>query len=118
MHIDVRSDNLRLNNGRLRLFDWPFASIGAPEMDVAIFSQTVSAEGGPEPEEIVKAYASAGHLDADLLTGAVASITGFLGLQIVQPDIPGLPRIRPFQRNQFVTSLDWVARRLDIETPT
>ena len=49
LHFDTRSDNLRLQSGgRLRLFDWPYASLGPPELDVAAFAQSITCEGGPD----------------------------------------------------------------------
>ncbi len=53
LHMDTRSDNLRWEHGRLRLFDWPYVALGPAELDVAAFAQTVTVEGGALPEEIV-----------------------------------------------------------------
>src|SRR5437667_9845256 len=60
LHGDTRSDNLRWVRGGLRLFDWPHAGIGPPEYDLAAFAQTVTVDGGPQPEQVVAWYAGRG----------------------------------------------------------
>jgi len=57
LHGDTRSDNLRWVRGRLILFDWPSVGTGPAEYDLAAFAQSVTVEGGPEPERIVDWYA-------------------------------------------------------------
>jgi thiamine kinase-like enzyme len=49
IHGDVRSDNLRLVDGRLVMFDWPQASNFPPEFDLTGFAQSMTVEGGPDP---------------------------------------------------------------------
>jgi hypothetical protein len=116
-HIDVRSDNLRFVDGRLRLFDWPHVGVGAPEYDAAAFAQTVTVEGGPEPEAVMGWYAERGSVRPDVLTSAVASISGYFANHSWQPDIPGLPRLRKFQRAQLRVTLKWAAARLGLPEP-
>jgi aminoglycoside phosphotransferase (APT) family kinase protein len=50
LHDDTRSDNLRLREGRLVLFDWPWAQLGAPETEITVFAQSVAVEQGPTPD--------------------------------------------------------------------
>src|SRR5436309_4801111 len=56
LHFDTRSDTSRCPGGLLRIFDWPFASVGPAEFDVAAYAQGVTAEGGPEPERVLAWY--------------------------------------------------------------
>ena len=63
LHFDTRSDNVRLDGERLRIFDWPFACVGPPEFDFAAFAQSVAGEGGPEPEATTAWYSDVAPLD-------------------------------------------------------
>jgi Phosphotransferase enzyme family len=116
LHFDTRSDNLRLQDGaRLRLFDWPFASVGPPELDTAAFAQSITVEGGPEPEAVMQHYT--GPQREDVLDTVVAAVAGYFASRAWRPDIPGLPRLRPFQRQQLRVTLAWAARRLQLPAP-
>ncbi|HZC04892.1 MAG TPA: hypothetical protein VE338_04565 [Ktedonobacterales bacterium] len=115
LHFDTRSDNLRLQNGRLRLFDWPAVEVGPVEIDVVALAQSITVEGGPEPERLITWYG--GELRPEVVDVALAWLTGFFALRAWQPEIPGLPRLRRFQRQQLATLLDWSARRFALPTP-
>jgi hypothetical protein len=116
LHFDTRSDNLRLQGGRLRLFDWPAVEVGAVEIDVVAFAQSIAVEGGPQPEQCIAWYGAP--LRPDVVDVALAWLIGFFALRAWQPEIPGLPRLRPFQRKQLATLLNWSARRFHLPTPT
>lgn len=118
LHSDTRSDNLRFRRGRLALFDWPFAEVGRPEFDLAAFAQSVTVEGGPDPEQIVAWYAERLPLRAEALDAMVAWLAAFFAYLAWREDIPGLPRLRPFQRRQLAVALSWAARRLRLPDPT
>ena len=118
LHMDARSDNMRLHAGRLRLFDWPFVCVGAPELEMALFAQSVATEGGPPPERVMAWYAERAPVRERVLDASVAAIPGFFGGRGRLPDIPGLPRVRQFQRNQFKTTLRWAARRFELPEPS
>jgi hypothetical protein len=113
LHLDARSDNLRVRHG-LRLFDWNFACVGPPELDVAAFAQSIAAEGGPPPERFVDAYRERLALDDRVLGLAVAAIAGLFAQRAPEPPVPGLPRLRSVQRRQLKASLPWAARLLDL----
>lgn len=114
VHLDLRSDNLRLVNGQLRMFDWPNLSIGIPEADLAAFAQSVTVEGGPEPEQVVAAYTAHRGVRPLALDATIAALAAFFAYRAWQPDIPGLPRLRPFQRQQLRVCLRWAAQRLGL----
>jgi hypothetical protein len=118
LHSDTRSDNLRFRGERLVLFDWPFAEAGRPELDVAAFAQTVTVEGGVDPETFVGWYAERLPLDADALDAAIAWMIAFFAGIAWRPDLPGLPRLRRFQRQQLAVLVAWGARRLRLPEPT
>lgn len=118
MHLDVRSDNLRVNSGKLRLFDWPHATIGPPEFELVAFAQSVEAENGPKAEHVLAAYEENLALNPEVIASSIASISGYFANNVRQPDIPGLPRLRTFQRAQLAASLRWTANLLDLEPPT
>lgn len=116
MHGDTRSDNLRLRNGQLRLFDWPMAMVGPVEVDLVAFVQTISVEGGPEPESCLEWYGAP--LREEVLDMALVWCVAFFAARAWQPPIEGLPRLRPFQRQQLAVLLDWSARRFHLPAPT
>ena len=117
LHFDTRSDNIRIERDLLRIFDWPFACAGPPEFDLAAFAQSITLEGGPEPEQLTAWYSDIVPLDDDVLTASVAGISGFFADRGSSPDLPGLPRLRSFQRAQFKSSLRWAVRLLGLSRP-
>jgi hypothetical protein len=118
LHGDTRPDNLRFTRGRLFLFDWPSAEVGRPEFDVVAFAQSVTVEGGVAPEQVVVWYGERLVLRPDALDAAVTWLAAFFADLAWRPDIPGLPRLRRFQRQQLSVVLAWLARRLHLPEPT
>ena len=117
LHFDTRSDNVRLHRGRLRIFDWPYASAGAAEFDVVAFCQAVAAEGGPEPERVLRWYEEVQPLRRPLVDASLAGITGYFADRSWRPPIPGLPRLRPWQRAQLKACVRWAALRFALPEP-
>ncbi len=117
LHFDTRSDNVRLIGSRMVMFDWPFASVGPAEFDVAAFAQAVAAEGGPDLERVLAWYEEILPLRASELDGSIAGIAGYFADRAWRPPMPGLPRIRSIQRRQLKASLCWAARRLALAEP-
>lgn len=117
LHFDTRSDNIRLQRELLRIFDWPFASVGPPEFDLAAFAQSIASEGGPEPERLVEWYAEVLPVRVSALIGSIAAISGYFAERAPQPSPLGLPRLRSVQRRQLKASLPWAARVLDLPEP-
>jgi len=108
VHVDVRSDNLCLRNGRTLLFDWNQASVGNPLFDLAEWLPSLVAEGGPPPEELL--------LDADGAAFA-AVFAGFWGARAGLPVPTWGPRLREMQRMPADAALSWAARALDLPEP-
>ena len=117
LHFDTRSDNIRITRDRLRIFDWPYPSVGPAEFDVTAFAQSVQVEGGPAPERILEWYEDVLPLRADVVDASLAGIAGFFADRARRPPAKGLPRIRSFQRQQLKSCLAWAARRFDLPEP-
>jgi len=118
MHFDTRSDNVRLEGDLLRMFDWPFASVGPHEFDLAAFAQSIASEGGPAPERVVDLYADVLPVRMPALRASVAGIAGYFADRASRPPLAGLPRLRAVQRQQLKASLPWAARLLGLPEPT
>lgn len=117
LHGDTRSDNLRFRGGRLALFDWPSIKVGRPEFDLVEFAQTIAVEGGPDPDQLVASYEERLPLRTDALGACIAWWAAYFADLAWRLDIPGLPRLRPFQRRQLRVLLAWAARRLALPEP-
>jgi hypothetical protein len=117
LHLDTRSDNVRLTGSLLRIFDWPYACAGPAELDVAAFAQSIVSERGPSPEEAVDWYAERRWLRDALLDASVSAVAGYFANQSWRPPVAGLPRLRSVQRRQLKASLPWAARRLELPHP-
>jgi len=117
VHSDTRSDNIRLQGKLLRLFDWNFACAGPPEHDVVAFAQTVTAEGGPEPERFLAEYDLVLPLRATALSASLAGVAGYFADRAWRPAPAGLPRLRSWQRRQLKVMLAWCARHFDLPEP-
>ena len=84
---------------------------------MAAYAQGVTAEGGPEPERVLAWYEEVLSLRADAIDASLAGITGYFADRSWKPEIPGLPRVRSFQRRQLKSSLAWAPRRFDLPEP-
>ena len=111
LHGDLRSDNLRFRHGQLRLFDWPAIGWGRPEWDMVAFVQTVTVEGGPFPEQVMNWYGERFPINADAVECALAWWLTLFADRAWRPEVPGLPRLRRFQRQQLAVLISWAARR-------
>ena len=110
LHGDLRSDNLRFRQGRLCLFDWPSITLGRPEWDMVAFAQTVTVEGGPSPEQVMTWYGEQFSVSPDAIECALAWWLAFFARRAWLPEVPSLPRLRRFQRQQLGILISWTAR--------
>jgi hypothetical protein len=117
LHFDTRSDNVRIQGDRLRIFDWPFASAGPAEFDVVAFCQAVAAESGPAAERVLEWYEEVLRLRPSMIDASLAGISGYFADRAWRPPIEGLPRVRRWQREQLKECLYWSARRFDLPEP-
>jgi hypothetical protein len=109
VHLDIRSDNLCMRDGRALLFDWNQASIGNPRFDLAEWLPSLAAEGGPLPEQLLP------HADG---AAFAALFAGFWGARAGLPAPPWGPKLREVQRLQSAVALSWAARALDLPAPS
>jgi hypothetical protein len=103
LHLDLRSDNVCIDSGRVILIDWNLACIGNARFDLGAWLPSLEAEGGPLPESIMP---DSGDIAA-LVSGFFASRAGL-------PMIPDAPHVRQIQLVQLKTALPWVVRSLDL----
>jgi hypothetical protein len=113
LHFDLRADNLLLTAERVWFVDWPHAAIGAPWVDAIAFAPSVTMQGGPPPEQILRRAAPDTATSAPAITAAIASVAGFFTRESVQPPPPGLPTLRPFQAAQAHVARTWLTERVD-----
>jgi hypothetical protein len=106
LHLDVRSDNLCLADGRVVLVDWNHACVGNALLDVVAWLPSLRLEGGPEPWEVVS--------DS---RGFAALMAGFFAARAGLPAPPTAPHVRPFQLAQAEVALPWAAHELDLPPP-
>jgi Ser/Thr protein kinase RdoA (MazF antagonist) len=108
LHLDVRSDNIALRDGRAVLVDWNWACAGNALLDVVAWAPSLHVEGGPRPEEVV-----AGEGVAEL----AAALAGFWAARVGLPPPATAPRVRRVQREQLSVALPWACRELGISEP-
>ena len=106
LHLDVRSDNLCLQEERAVLVDWNLAHVGNPLLDIVGWLPSLKLEGGPDPCEVV----------ADS-QGFAALLAGFFAAGAGLPPPPTAPTVREFQRRQAEVALPWAARELGLPPP-
>ena len=110
LHADLRADNILLTPSRVFFIDWPWASRGAPWVDLLFMLPSVAMQGGPKPWEIFDVHPLARRAPATAVTAVVAAAAGFMIRGSRLPPPPGLPTVRAFQRDQGVTALEWLKR--------
>ncbi|GAA2366779.1 phosphotransferase family protein [Nonomuraea africana] len=104
VHADLRADNLLLTEDQVYVVDWPWACVGAPWIDIVAMLPSVRMQGGPPPQDLFD--------DPDpAVTAVLAALTGYFVRNGRQPDPPGLPTVRAFQRAQGVVALEWLRHR-------
>jgi Ser/Thr protein kinase RdoA (MazF antagonist) len=108
LHLDVRSDNLCIADGRAKLFDWNWACLGNPDLDLAGWAPSLLREGGPSLWESLPG------------AGAWAAwLTCFWAARVGLPTPEGAhPSLREAQRSQLTVVLGVAARELGLPPPT
>lgn len=103
LHLDVRSDNICLRDGKALLVDWNWAHTGNALYDVAFWLPSLLAEGGPAPAEVLP---ESGEMAA-VVSGFFAPIAGL-------PQHPGAPTVRRLQLDQLKVALSWAIDALGL----
>ncbi len=109
VHLDIRSDNLCVRDGRAFLVDWNWACVGNPDADAAFWAPTLAAEGGPQPESLLGTAPESGYL--------AALAAGFWAWNAAKPDIHPGSTLRRHQRTWLRAALHWTARALQLPRP-
>lgn len=111
-HGDVRADNILLTADRVMFVDWPWACLAPPWFDLVAMLPNVAMNGGPAPEDVLAAHPTAATADPAAITTVVAALAGTWTYLGRQPDPPGLPTVRAFQRAHAAVALRWLHERL------
>ncbi|MFN2389864.1 MAG: aminoglycoside phosphotransferase family protein [Actinomycetota bacterium] len=112
LHADLRADNILITRDRVVFVDWPWACVGAAWVDLLAMLPSVAMQGGPAPETLFDVHpVSRGAPPADV-DAVLAALAGFFVFKGLQPDAPGLPTLRAFQRAQGKVAVAWLRRRL------
>lgn len=108
VHSDIRSDNLCMKHGQVKVIDWNWACVGNPAFDVVAWLPSLRLEGGPVPW--------------DLLDGGAPLVARLAGFFLHHATLPPNPMVRPdlrsFQRAQGAVALEWAAHELGLEPPS
>jgi len=111
LHTDLRADNILLTPSRVFFIDWPWASRGAPWVDLLFMLPSVAMQRGPKPWEIFDEHPLGRRAPDRAVTAVVAAAAGFMIFGSRLPPPPGLPTVRAFQRDQGIPALKWLKRR-------
>ena len=106
LHGDVQGGNLCLVGDRTVLIDWNWSARGYGMIDVATWLPSLSAEGGPAPDEVIEGEGP-----------LVAVVAGTLAARSTQPAPARMPELRAAQRRKLRHALPWACRVLGIDPP-
>jgi hypothetical protein len=111
VHADVRADNVLLTPDRVVFVDWPWACRAAPWFDLVAMLPSVVMQGGPPAEQVIARHPLTRPAEPAAITAVVAALAGMFVWLAGQPDPPGLPTLRAFQRAQGEAALAWLRER-------
>ncbi len=112
-HLDIRADNLLIDaTGQVLIVDWPWAASGAPWIDSVAMLANVGSHGGHDLEALVARTPVIADTDPAAVNAFLAGLAAYFIDTSRQPDPPGLPTLRAFQRQQGDAVLAWLAVRL------
>ena len=122
VHFDLRSDNMRIRNGKLVLFDWSYLCYGPLILDISFFLPSVFKQGGPSPEVLLSEYLTSMNRSGITfpkfcISAAAAFVAGFFAARAGKEPIPSCPRLREIQRMQLGPALDWMTTCLNLPKP-
>ena len=113
VHLDLRADNLMLRtDGRLIVVDWAWAVRGPAWLDPALLAIEFISSAAPEvdADAYIARIADNYGISTDRIVPVLVGILSFFEHAGRQPDPPGLPTLREFQRFQATALRDWLKR--------
>lgn len=111
VHLDLRADNLMLrNDGRLIVVDWAWAVRGAAWIDPALLAIEFISSAAPDvdADAWIERIAAEHGIGTDPIVQLLVGVLGFFEFAGRQPDPPGLPTLRAFQRFQADALRTWL----------
>ena len=99
------------DSDRVYVVDWPWARIGAAFVDWVAMAPSVTMQGGPAPEDFFRRF-DVDDVAASRVDAVLCSFAGFFVVRGLEPDPPGLPTLRAFQRAQGAVAVKWLRDRL------
>ena len=113
VHGDLRADNMLLTTGgTMIILDWPESSIGASWLDLVLAIPSMAMFRDAPPIARLTEHRMLRVVDPHRLAAAVAALSGFFLCASVQPEIPALPTLRSFQRQQGIQAALWLRELL------
>lgn len=112
VHCDLRTDNVLLTAGGAVIVDWPWATRGAPWLDLVALLPALHLDGGPRPEDAFANHPVGRAAEADAVNVFLAGVAGLFTRLSLLPAPPGLPTLRAFQAAQGEIARAWLAARL------
>lgn len=110
VHNDVRADNLLLRpDGSAVVVDWPHANQGAAWFDTLCLLHNVELVGGADVDSLAGRSLLA-EVSTEHVAAMLAGHAAYFSWHGCQPPVPGLPRVREFQRAQGDAALRWLRR--------
>lgn len=111
VHLDLRADNLMLRaDGKLIVVDWAWAVRGAAWLDPALLAIEFisSAEPSVDPDRWIARIAADHDIATRSIVQVLVGILSYFEHAGRQPDPPGLPTVREFQRFQAAALRGWL----------
>lgn len=114
VHLDARADNLLIRpDGTVAVVDWPWAARGAGWFDaLALLVNVRLYDPHVDVEALIATHRAFDGMPPDAATRVLAGLAGFFLEGSMQPDKPGIPTLRSFQRDQAIATLRWLRERL------
>lgn len=113
LHADIRADNVLIGeDGSVTFVDWPWACAGAAFVDLVFMLPSIGLGDGPPVVAVVDHHSLFADVDDDALVAVLAAVAGFFLRASFDPDPPGLPTLRSFQRAQAHVALGWLREQV------
>jgi aminoglycoside phosphotransferase (APT) family kinase protein len=110
VHGDLRADNILLSADGVVIVDWPWATRGAPWLDIAAYLPSHELNGSGACWENFHSHPLSAGVSPRHERGMVATLAGFFAVTCTEPPHPALPGLREFQRAQAYPALRWLRR--------